>query len=319
MKKSTKIVLITSACLIFGGILIAGISGAVGGTRQFKQLVDSQALDFDLPWEDAKLKITTSGLYFTNGDDESEEERPFDAPEGVVGNYEVDGEIKNVELNLGAGSIDIKKSKDGKIDIDADDAVNVVCDYKDETLEISTMLTGEIQILGFSVGSVESAGSATIYLPDQLYEEITLDMGAGEFTGDLPECQKLAIRLGAGECDIDYIKAGEVELEVGAGACTIGLIEAEEVDADIAMGEFCAKADIGKNLDAKVGMGEIDMKIVGNEDDFDYDVTVGAGEVRIGSRSYSGVGSGGSQKNGKDSGIEVDCGMGEATIIFVED
>ena len=233
MKKSTKIILITSACLIFGGILIAGISGAVGGTRQFKQLVDSQALDFDLPWEDAKLKITTGGIYFTH------EEEP--------------------------------------------------------------------------------SGNATVYLPDQMYEELTLDMGAGEVSGDLPECKKMSVRLGAGECDLDYIKAEEVELEVGAGECTIGLLEAEEVNADIAMGEFKAKAAIGKDFDAKVGMGEIAMEIIGEEDDFDYDVTVGAGEVRIGTRSYSGVGSGGSQKNGQDREIEVDCGMGQVTITFVED
>ncbi len=321
MKKSTKIILITSACLIFGGILIAGISGAVGGTRQFKQLVDSQALDFELPWEDAKLKITTSGLYFTNEDEDNEDEngRPFDAPEGVTGNYEVDGEIKNIEMNLGAGTIEIKKSKDGKVNIDADSDMFIDCDYDDETLKISTKLMGEVQILGFSVGNVEPVGSATIYLPDQVYEEMTLDMGAGEFTGDLPVCKKMSVRLGAGECDLDYIKAEEVELEVGAGECTIGLLEADEVEANIAMGEFSAKASIGKELDAKVGMGEIAMEIIGEEDEFDYDVTVGAGEVRIGTRSYSGVGSGGSQKNGQDRKIEVDCGMGQATLTFVED
>ncbi len=321
MKKSTKIILITSACLIFGGILIAGISGAVGGTRQFKQLVDSQALDFDLPWEDAKLKITTGGIYFTNEDEDKEDEngRPFDAPEGVTGNYEVDGEIKNVELNLGAGSIEVRKSKDGKVNIEADDDMRIECDYDDETLKISTKLVGDIQILGFSVGDVQPSGSATVYLPDQMYEELTLDMGAGEVSGDLPECKKMSVRLGAGECDLDYIKAEEVELEVGAGECTIGLLEAEEVNADIAMGEFKAKAAIGKDFDAKVGMGEIAMEIIGEEDDFDYDVTVGAGEVRIGTRSYSGVGSGGSQKNGQDREIEVDCGMGQATITFVED
>lgn len=321
MKKSTKIILITSACLIFGGILIAGISGAVGGTRQFKQLVDSQALDFELPWEDAKLKITTTGIYFTNEDEDKEDEkdRPFGAPEGMTGNYEVDGEIKNIEMNLGAGTIEIKKSKDGKVNVDADSDMLIDCDYDDETLKISTKLTGEVQILGFSVGNVESVGSATIYLPDQVYEEVTLEMGAGEFTGDLPECKKMSVRLGAGECDLDYVKAEDVDLEVGAGECTIGLLEAEEVNADIAMGEFSAKAAIGKDLDAKVGMGEIAMEIIGEEDEFDYDVTVGAGEVRIGSRSYSGLGSGGSQKNGQDREIEVDCGMGQASINFVKD
>lgn len=327
MKKSTKIILITSACLIFGGILIAGVSGAVGGTRQFKELVDKQALNFDLPWEDTQLKLTTDGLYFINSDeDEVESERSLDASEdsqfsGTVTEKVSEvtmSEVKNIEMELDAGEIEIKKSTNGTFHVGEGENMNIVSDFSNGTLRIRTKNKNQVQILGFNAGSV-SAGSAVIYLPEQAYEEITLNMGAGTCTGDLPECDKLSIRLGAGECDFDYIKAGEVELEVGAGECKIGLLEAEELNADIAMGEFAAKAMIFKELDAKVGMGEIKMDIIGEEADFDYDVEVGAGEVRIGSRTYSGVGSGGSQDNGVGREIDVECGMGEAIIDFVKE
>lgn len=340
MKKSTKIILITSACLIFGGILIAGISGAVGGTRQFKELVDRQALNFDLPWGDAELKLTTSGLYFTNGDEkaEKESERQFEEAETaetaettetaeVAENIEASeksigvevSKVRNIELELGAGEIEIKKSRNGTFHVDEGENLYIVSDFSNGTLRIRSKLQNEVQILGFSIGSTEPVGSAVIYLPDQMYDEIILDMGAGTCTGDLPECTKLSVRLGAGECHFDYIKAEEVEFEVGAGECKIGLIEAEELNADIAMGEFSAKALVCGDLDAKVGMGEITMEIIGEETEFDYDVEVGAGEVRIGSRTYSGVGSGGSQDNGLDREIDVECGMGEATLTFVKE
>lgn len=330
MKKSTKIILITSACLILGGTLIAGISGAVGGTRQFKELVDSQALNFDLPWDNAQLKLTTSGLYFTN-----EEEVPHlpgtpEPPEDSVlaeslkesgGKNLIDApttEIKCIEIELGAGEVELKKSENGTFYVEEDENMEIISDYKNETLKIRTESLAQVQIFGFSTGTV-SAGKAVIYLPDQMYEEISMDMGAGTFGGELPECAKLSIRMGAGECDFDYVKADEIELEVGAGECKIGRLEAQELNADIAMGEFEAKALIGRELDAKVGMGEITMEIIGEETDFDYDVEVGAGEVRIGSRSYSGVGSGGSQENGMDREINVDCGLGEAAIRFVKE
>lgn len=328
MKKSTKIILITSACLIFGGILIAGISGAVGGTRQFKELADKQALNFDLPWEDTKLKLTTDGLYFVNGDEEDasvESERPFEAPEEQSSEIVTEkvsdvamSEVKNIKMELGAGEIELKKSANGTFHVGEGDNMKIVSDFSGGTLRIRTENKSSVQILGFNTGSV-SAGSAVIYLPEQAYEEITLDMGAGTCTGELPECSKLSIRLGAGECEFDYIKAGEVELDVGAGECKIGLLVADEINADIAMGELDAKAQIGKELDAKVGMGEINMSIVGDEADFDYDVEVGAGEVSIGSRSYSGVGSGGSQENETGREIDIECGMGEARIDFVEE
>ncbi len=321
MKKSSKIILITAACLIFGGIVIAGISGAVGGTRQAKELVDKQELNFDLPWGDTKLKLTTGGLYFTNEDEEEgETERPFDAteqPETAVETVEF-SEVKKIEMELGAGEIEIKKSSNGTFHVGEGEDMKIISDFRDGTLRIRTENKATVQILGFNAGNV-SAGEAVIYLPEQAYEEITLDMGAGTCTGDIPECDKLSIRLGAGECEFDYIKAKEVDLEVGAGECKIGLLEAEEVNADIAMGELEAKALVGKELDAKVGMGEIAMSIIGEEEDFDYDVEVGAGEVRIGTRSYSGVGSGGSQENGTGREIDVECGMGEAVIDFVKE
>ena len=331
MKKSSIIILIISAALIFGGIIIAGICGMVGGTRQFKELADQQALNFDLPWEDTKLKLTTDGLYFTNENEaDAESERPFDEPEGVSEGSQFSGtatekisdvkmsEIKNIEMELGAGEIELKESKNGTFHVDEGENMNIVSDFSDGTLRIRTKNMNNVQILGFNTGSV-SAGKAVIYLPEQAYEEITLDLGAGTCKGDLPECEKLSIRLGAGECEFDYIKTGEAELEVGAGECRIGLLEVNDLNADIAMGEFEAKALINKELDAKVGMGEISMEIIGEEADFDYDVEVGAGEVRIGSRSYSGVGSGGSQENGSEREIDVECGMGEAKIDFVKE
>lgn len=326
MKKSSIIILITSAALIFGGIIIAGICGMVGGTRQFKELADQQALNFELPWEDTKLKLTTDGLYFTNENEEyADSDRPFDEPETVSGNGQFSGittdkigEVKNIEMELGAGEIELKESKNGTFHVDEGENMNIVSDFSDGTLRIRTKNTNNVQIFGFDTGSV-SAGKAVIYLPQQAYEEITLDLGAGTCKGDLPECEKLSIRLGAGECEFDYIKAGEAELEVGAGECRIGLLEVNDLNADIAMGEFDAKALIHKELDAKVGMGEISMEIIGEEADFDYDVEVGAGEVRIGSRSYSGVGSGGSQENGSEREIDVECGMGEAKIDFVKE
>ncbi|MBE5882460.1 MAG: DUF4097 domain-containing protein [Lachnospiraceae bacterium] len=322
MKKSTKIILITSACLILGGLLIAVVSGAIGGARQFKELADRQELSFEVPFADAQLRLNTSGLYFTSKDEpDREEERAFEAPEvsGETVAVTDAGEIKNIEMKLGAGEIKIKKSGNGTFHVGEGENMKIISDYKNGTLEIKAGIEGDIQVFGFSTGASVSAGSAVIYLPDQVYESVTIEMGAGVCTGDIPECGEFKIDLGAGEIDFDYVKADEMELKVGAGECKIGLLEVGTLDADIAMGEFAAKAEIGTELDANVGMGEIEMEIIGEESDFDYDVEVGAGEVRIGSRTYSGVGSGGSQENDTGREISVECGMGEATLRFVKE
>ena len=288
MKKSTKIILITSACLIFGGLLIAIVSGTVGGTKQFKELADRQQLTFDIPLEDAKLHLNTSGLYFTTEEESAPEERPFDEPEAAETAEEPlaeeADEIKNIEMELGAGEIELRKSGNGTFHVGESENIRVTSDIRGETLKIKAGFEGSVQIFGFSTGSA-SVGSAVIYLPDRVYESIKIEMGAGVCTGEMPECEELSMNLGAGEMDFAQLKADEMELEVGAGECKIGLLEFGKLDADIAMGEFTAKAAIGSELDATVGMGEIEMEIIGEESDFDYDVEVGAGEVRIGSRT----------------------------------
>ncbi len=343
MKKSTKIILITSVCLIFGGLLIAVISGTVGGAKQFKELADRHQFSFDLPFFDAQLRLNTEGVYFTSKDKaedegyvedyddiegvhDSQDETDGDEEESISGNSKMaEGEtvtdtdkIRKVKMELGAGEIEIKKSRDGDFHINEEGNMKVTSNVKGGTLEIKAGMEGDIQIFGFSTGASVSTGSAVIYLPEQVYESVTIDMGAGVCSGEVPECEEFKVDLGAGEIEFDYVKANEMELRVGAGECEIGLIEAETLEADIAMGQFTAKAIVDTELDATVGMGEIDMEIVGDENDFDYDVEVGAGEVRIGSRTYSGLGSSGSQKNDTGREINVDCGMGEARIRFVE-
>lgn len=296
MKKSTKIILITSVVLIFGGALIAAICAAAGGGAQFKGLVKRQMLRYELPWPDVTLQVTTDGIYFTDSDPEEEAENIREYEEQTAESISVldmdASEVKCIELNLDAGTIEIKESEDGSFYYETDGVMLVTSKYKNGTLDLTAGFESKWKSLG------SSAGSAIIYLPKQTYEEIKLDMGAGEFTGYIPECEILSVSMGAGECNFDSVKAKETKFQVGAGECHIGRLETDDMDADIAV-------------------GEISIGIVGEENDYDYDIEVGAGEVHIGTRTYSGIGSGGSRDNGSDRKIDVECGMGEVRLDFI--
>ena len=104
MKKSSKIILITSACLILGGLVIAVIAGTVGGTKQMQELADKHALSFNMPW-DGKLKITMNGLYFTNDEYEKEEDAEVQTEKNEVFAAE---NIAKIEMKLGAAEVEIK-------------------------------------------------------------------------------------------------------------------------------------------------------------------------------------------------------------------
>ena len=337
MKKSSVIILITSVCLILIGAILAGITGTVGGVQKIQELIDEEDIAFEVPFfEEYELQLDSTGLYFAPEDDMEQvpsevyvvEPSNFeatvsgsDAPKPSENVEEMVDAIENIaslEIKLGAGELEFRKSGDDRIHIQQDGNLAITPKTDGDKLVLEVESRVNVQIFGVSVGDSVAAGCATLYLPDRVYDEISIEMGAGTCNGDFPESRQLSIDMGAGEVEFAYVKTGEFELRVGAGECSIDTIEADKINADIAMGEFSAKARIHDELDAKVGMGEISMDIIGEENDFDYDVEVGAGEVTIGSRSYSGVGSGGGQSNNTGKEIDVECGMGEAIIRFVE-
>ncbi len=289
MKKSSIIILITSFCLIFGGILIAVISGSVGGARQFKEESAKHTLDFDLPIEGVELQVRTDGITITSDDDTDtvivEDDGSYagggTVTEGVA-DYDM-SKIRSIELDLGAGEIELKKSSNDQLHYEMSGAAKVYTKVSGDTLKIDTKLKKvSVEIFGIDGGNIAaSAGEIVLYLPEKVYEEISIELGAGTCTGMIPECKEFSVDLGAGEIDLKDVKT--------------------------------------EDMDIHVGMGEISLTVLGKEADYDYDVEVGAGEVNIGSRSYSGIGSGGKQNNGSEKEIEVECGMGEVTVSFEND
>lgn len=90
----------------------------------------------------------------------------------------------------------------------------------------------------------------------------------------------------------------KIELEVGAGQANVSGLSVE-------------------TFDIEVGAGQINVELGGVENEYNYDVKCGVGNVLIGTTSYSGLGTTQDVKNnGATKDIKVDCGVGEVKIQF---
>ncbi|MDY3251326.1 MAG: hypothetical protein SOX32_13395 [Candidatus Choladocola sp.] len=125
---------------------------------------------------------------------------------------------------------------------------------------------------------------------------------------------------GGGSVEI-YIPASEwledVEISAGAGEIrTDGFIRCRKLELDCGIGSCDISADISKKAKIKGGVGEIHLVLAGEEEDFDYDISCGIGEITIGESHYSELG--GDYKTDNDSGkeVKVECGVGSVTIGF---
>ena len=65
-------------------------------------------------------------------------------------------------------------------------------------------------------------------------------------------------------------------------------------------------------------MGDAGIELYGKEQDFDYDVDSGVGEVRIGGNHCSDLGSDIKLDHDAEKEIKIDNGVGDVTISFTE-
>lgn len=357
MKKSTKIILIVAAAMLVGGGLLAFLSARFGGAGQLEKMIMAKELDFDIPGtDDVELKIDMHGIRITTEDEDDNSaiaiydspevpevpevsdsaenpekpektEKPENLEKPDVAEKNDAGQsskeiasaenIREIEMELGAGEITVKKSPDDRLYIQEEGDWHLKSRMDGGKLTLSANIDFVLDF--FTDGeNVINAGKAVVYLPEKTYDSIDIEMGAGVVTMGELVADSVSITVGAGEMSIESITADELKMEVAAGSCNIESMAVRELDADIAMGKFDGKGTVEQELNAQVGMGEITLKLTGKEADYDYSVDCGAGEVRIGNWGYEGIAGEEKKDNPGNKEIDVDCGMGSVDIRFEE-
>ena len=169
----------------------------------------------------------------------------------------------------------------GKLNIMYDDVDSI--EVKQEGMEnFSSKIDGHtLKIRGGKKGITKGySGYITIVIPEgYVFENVDMEIGAGQ-------------------AEINDLCAESLDIEVGAG-------QAELINLDV------------QYFSATAGAGQIIAELVGNEEDYNYDVECGIGEIKIGKNSYGGF--------GRDTHIEnpeakremdIECGVGQIAIEF---
>ena len=81
-------------------------------------------------------------------------------------------------------------------------------------------------------------------------------------------------------------------------------------------GNIAGSGCAAEELDADVGVGSLEFTLTGPEENYDYDISVGVGEVRCGQEDFSGLGARKEIDNHAGRLIKIDCGAGSAVIDF---
>lgn len=126
---------------------------------------------------------------------------------------------------------------------------------------------------------------------------------------------KLEIKIPAHQI-VEKIK---IDSGVGNLEMTDGMIRCEEMEIDSGVGDSTIRADITDRLEIDGGVGNLDITLIGEEEDFDYDIDGGVGTVQIGQDMYYEMGSDTKLDNDAEKEIRIDSGVGDVTVRFTKE
>ena len=317
MKKFTKVCLIICGIFLIVGIIFC-IIGAVSGfsSRQFQELVREGA--FSIGSEDWDLENS-----------ENKEELEADENDWTKNSKVwLADEVKNLDIDFNFGTLIIQPAESNSIEVSVEYRSiwekytrSIQWKMDGDTLELENTLDKKILKL-FSFESDDAI--LVIKIPEgKIFNEISMEIGAAEVSFETElAASEIDITVGAGnavgrENEALTLKADYATLEIGAGSMNLSGIEAAELNAECGAGELNLQNVTAENADVDCGIGQISMEMTGQREDYNYEVNCGIGQVVIGNDSYSGLGQSKQIQNNGSKFMEIDCGIGEIDISFI--
>ena len=250
MKKFTKASLILALFFAIVGVVSIVCAFAMG--LNWKNLVKMV--------EDGDLVIQM---------DDSEDDMSFFKYEKENQDNGID--CKKLDIELSAGSLNIFYDDVDEIEVKQENVKNFSSQMNGDKLEIRG---------GKKIISSGTKGVITVIVPKgTVFEEVELNIGAGQ-------------------ADIDELCAEKVSIEVGAGQAKLSYLDT-------------------KKFEAEAGAGQITANLVGSEDAYSYKAECGIGEIKIGNSSIGGLGGKKNVSNqGTERYLDIECGVGQIQISF---
>lgn len=221
--------------------------------------------------------------------------------ENISKNVDIINQIENLKIDVGASKICIKEGE--KLQINTNSRYIVVNEEKN-TVTIK-------ELSHFTLGN--SNYETTIYIPKDInFKKVEINIGAGKLEIENLNTEKLELSLGAGTTDIDYVKAISFKVETGAGKLNIKNSLFEKAKLDMGVGNTYIESEIKDIFDIDAGIGNLELKLLGNKEEYTLDIDKGVGNVTVDGVNVTNVLGSGSRH------IKVDGGIGNIDINFIK-
>ena len=272
--------ILSTVCLILGGAaLIVGVVLGADIRDAWKQSGN---------WN----SITKYGVFSFFADEDDQDD--YDAEELFDEDFSFQSQdIKRINFDLKNVDLTIEENN-------SDDQVRIQIENsgKNDISVKNNSGTLEIKDHRSKIGKTTKNIDVALDIPADLeLEDVLVELGVGDV-----EIEKLLVKytlnmkLGTGDVEIERLSAGTLDV-----SCGVGNLEIEKLRLE---GSASIEGGVG---DTRIGM-------LANENDFNYEISTGVGDVRIFDSEFRGLGGAKKISNGSDKEIVIHSGVGDMEI-----
>ena len=324
MKKFTKGMLIAAG--IFGavGIGLTAAGGVMGasmseltGVKSLKRVLlvadgdydydDSDDYDDDYDYDDSDDYDSDDYDDSDDCDDSEDYARAVDENEEDGTVYQLKYQPTKLDIELKYDELILEEGDSFCVRVYDDSGKNVTVKESSDTLKVkSTKKLSKNRKVCISypedvkLQELEiEMGAGTVYLNRDIEtEKLSVEMGAGEFESKNPVWESRFMSVMRNIFLHPDFPLHIPDLEIGTGSMTFADLSARKTDGEC-------------------GLGELDLTLTGTQEDYNYDLECGVGNLDVGSDSYSGLGREKTISNkGADRKLDLECGMGNISVDF---
>ena len=322
MKKFMKSCAIAALIMTVLGLGLALAAGTVKGSAKITEVVErvtGKRIHINLGWDSFPFGIFVDDDWFEDRywNYKLEETGIFDDGHEVLKGDkatlypDTDAVIKELDIELGGGSFETRISDTGEFYVKTSGMDKIQVYEENGVLHIKSVNT--------RVRLTANYGKVIFYVPENYYyEEVEIELGAGEMTFDDLNAKKVSMEVGAGVIRCKSISAQELEVSVGMGQIQLSKMDVDKLEAEVGMGEFTGSGVINNSGKLECSMGNVELRLDGSSQDYNYKLEAAAGNVDIGRDSFSGLATERRINNNAARTLEIECSMGNISVQFTD-
>ena len=216
-------------------------------------------------------------------------------------------EIKKIDIDVLASSVEIKPSDDDKIHISYNDAI--FCKY------MHTVKNGELKIeckdviphISFGISFNTTSSKVVLLVPDYMTADIDVELDAGSFLmQNVTAAGNVDVESDAGAIKLENVNGVKASLQTDVGSIKLNGCNFDNTDISSDVGNIDFEELDSKSITVTNDVGNINGTLCGKIDDYTVDCDKDMGKCNI------------SDRVGGDRQLKIKSSVGNVNIKFAE-